>query len=194
MRTLKDIAHIQVGLTLSRTRATLTNLEKYPYRSVSINAFCENGITMLQGYENSYLASEQISSEHLTQEGDVLVRLRDPIRSIHISKAEEGLLISSLIAVIRPNPKIVLGKFLAFYLNSSLPQAFFQSKIKGTAIATIKLSDLKDLKIPLPSIERQKTMIEWMQESQKQISLFGQLIEQKQQFQHQIFKSLLSKE
>lgn len=194
MQTLKDIAHIQVGLTLSRTKATLSNLEKYPYKSVAINAFPANGITMLQGYENPYLSSEQISSGHLTQEGDILVRLREPVRSIYISKAEQGLLISSLIAVIRPKPKTILGKFLAFYLNSPLPQAFFQSKVKGTAISMIKLSDLKDLRIPLLPIEKQQAIIQWIQESEKQISLLNQLIEQKQRLQQQVFKTQLLKE
>ncbi|WP_104697295.1 MULTISPECIES: restriction endonuclease subunit S [unclassified Helicobacter] len=194
MQTLKDIAQIQVGLTLSRAKATLSDLEKYPYKCVSINAFPTNGNTMLWGYENQYFSSEKISSDYLTQEGDVLVRLRSPVRSIYISKAEEGLLTSSLIAIMRPNPKVVLGEFLAFYLNSSLPQAFFQSKVKGTTIPMIKLSDLKDLQIPLPSIEKQKTIIQWMKEGDREISFLTELTKQKILLKQQIFKTLLAKE
>lgn len=194
MRKLQDIAQIQVGFTLSRTKATPSSLRNYTYKTLSINAFPSNGIKIIQGYENLHISNEEISDTYFTQEGDVLIRLRDPIRSLFVSKDSTGLLVSSLVVIVRVDRGQILGEFLSYYLNSSLPQNYFQSKVRGTTIPMIRVSDLKELEIPLPSLEKQKKIISLMQESEKEISLLKEAITQKSLLNQQIFKTLLSKE
>lgn len=194
MRKLQDIAQIQVGFTLSRTKATPSSLRNYTYKTLSINAFPSNGIKIIQGYENLHISNEEISDTYFTQEGDVLIRLRDPIRSLFISKDSTGLLVSSLVVIVRVDRGQILGEFLSYYLNSNLPQNYFQSKVRGTTIPMIRVSDLKELEIPLPSLEKQKKIISLMQESEKEISLLKEAITQKSLLNQQIFKTLLSKE
>lgn len=194
MKELQDLAQIQVGFTLSRTKATPSSLENYTYKTLSINVFPSSGIETSQGCENLHISSEKISDTYFTQEGDVLIRLRDPIRSLYISQKSTGLLISSLIVIVRVDKKQILGEFLAYYLNSSLPQTYFQSKVRGTTIPMIRVSDLKELKIPLPTLQRQKQIVALMQESDKELSLLKEMITQKSLLNQQIFKTLLSKE
>lgn len=194
MRKLQDIAQIQVGFTLSRTKATPSSLRNYTYKTLSINAFPSNGIKIIQGYENLHISNEEISDTYFTQEGDVLIRLRDPIRSLFVSKDSTGLLVSSLVVIVRVDRGQILGEFLSYYLNSNLPQNYFQSKVRGTTIPMIRVSDLKELEIPLPSLEKQKKIISLMQESEKEISLLKEAITQKSLLNQQIFKTLLSKE
>lgn len=194
MKELQDLAQIQVGFTLSRTKATPSSLENYTYKTLSINVFPSSGIEISQGCENLHISSEKISDTYFTQEGDVLIRLRDPIRSLYISQKSTGLLISSLIVIVRVDKKQILGEFLAYYLNSSLPQTYFQSKVRGTTIPMIRVSDLKELKIPLPTLQRQKQIVALMQESDKELSLLKEMITQKSLLNRQIFKTLLSKE
>lgn len=194
MRKLQDIAQIQVGFTLSRTKATPSSLRNYTYKTLSINAFPSNGIKIIQGYENLHISNEEISDTYFTQEGDVLIRLRDPIRSLFVSKDSTGLLVSSLVVIVRVDRGQILGEFLSYYLNSNLPQNYFQSKVRGTTIPMIRVSDLKELEIPLSSLEKQKKIISLMQESEKEISLLKEAITQKSLLNQQIFKTLLSKE
>lgn len=194
MKRLQDIAQVQVGFTLSRTKATPNDLANYTYKTLSINAFPSSGVEMIQGYENLHISSEKISDTYFTQEGDVLIRLREPIRSIFVSQDATGLLISSLVVIVRVDREQILGEFLAYYLNSSLPQAYFQAKVRGTTIPMIRVSDLKELEIPLPALQRQKQIVALMQESDRELSLLKEMITQKSLLNQQIFKTLLSKE
>lgn len=191
MKTLREISQFQIGFTLARAKASFGNLENYSYQTFSINAFPSHGIQMIRGCENPYLANEKISPNYFTQKGDVVVRLRVPILAVCIGKDEEGLLVSSLAIIVRADEKQILGEYLAYYLNSSFAQNYFQTKARGTAIPMIRISDLKEMSIPIPPIEKQKQIIALMQESEKQISLFTQLIEQKTALKQQIFKSLI---
>lgn len=194
MKKLKDIAQIQVGLTLARAKASPSSLESYPYQIFSMNAFPSDGIQMMHGFENPYLSSEKISENYLTQKGDVVIRLRDPIRSVCIAESEKGLLVSSLAVIVRVDEKQILGEYLAYYLNSKLAQGYFQIKVRGTAISMIRVTDLKEMSIPTPSLKRQKQIIALMQEGDKQISLLNELVEKKTALKQQIFKTLISKE
>lgn len=194
MKKLKDIVQIQVGFTLARAKASPSSLESYPYEIFSINAFPSDGIQMIHGYENPYLSSEKISETYLAQKGDVVIRLRDPIRSVYITESEKGLLVSSLAVIARVDESQILGEYLAYYLNSKLAQSYFQAKVRGTAISMIRVADLKEMSIPTPSLKRQKQIIALMQEGDKQISLLNELVEKKTAFKQQIFQTLISKE
>lgn len=194
MKKLKDIAQIQVGLTLARAKASPSSLENYSYQIFSMNAFPSDGIQMIHGYENPYLSSEKISENYLTQKGDVVIRLRDPIRSVCIAESEKGLLVSSLAVIARVDESQILGEYLAYYLNSKLAQSYFQTKVRGTAIPMIRVADLKEMTIPTPSLKRQKQIIALMQEGDREILLLNELVEKKTALKQQIFKTLITKE
>lgn len=191
MRNLKDIAQIQVGFTLARAKASPSSSETYSYKMFSINAFPIDGIQMIHGYENPYLSSEKISKNYITHKGDVVIRLREPIKSLFITKDEEGLLVSSLAVIVRVDENEILGEYLAYYLNSTLSQNYFQTKVRGTAIPMIRVADLKEMPIPTPSLSRQRQIVALMRESDRQTSLLSELIKQKTRLKQQFFKSLI---
>ncbi|GAA7257978.1 hypothetical protein HpCK38_15940 [Helicobacter pylori] len=194
MQKLQDIAHFQVGFTLARNKATPSSLQSYSYKTLSMNAFPSDGIQMISGHEGLYVCSEKISENYFIKKGDVVIRLRDPIGCIYVSKDEQKLLVSSLAVIVRIEKSKILGEYLAYYLNSSLAQSYFQTKIRGTTIPMIRVADIKQMPIPLPSLKKQSQMIALMQEGDREISFLNELIEQKRMLKHQFFKSLITKE
>jgi len=92
--------------------------------------------------------------------GDVLFSKDGTVGKVmEITKEKEEVLLSS-IAILRPNKKLILSTFLAEYLKSDY--AFNQAvdKKSGSAIRRIILKDIKTIKIPLPSLEEQRTFVE----------------------------------
>ena len=154
---LKDIATIKTGLVLFRKKAALYEV-KTSYKQLTLKSFSNSTIVNPSTLDD-FASTDEIKKDYLTQEGDVIIRLRAPSVAIYIDKSMQGLVISSLMTVIRSNDLNVNNKFLAHYLNSNIIQKVFNIAIKGTAIPMIKTSDVAELNIVLPSLSEQNKTV-----------------------------------
>jgi type I restriction enzyme S subunit len=65
------------------------------------------------------------------------------------------------VAMIRPNPQLIMSPFLEYVLKSPEVQNQIQSSIKQTALAHIYLNKIASLEIPLPPISIQQQVVDY---------------------------------
>ena len=164
---LDDVAMVRTGLVLARKKAQTNFKHSITYEQVGLRCFSST-VKLDRHHTDKFNATEKIDDKYLTIEGDVLVRLRSPASALYIDKVNEGLLISSLMLVIRVNKNILDAKYLAYFINAQATQHILRQDIKGTAIPMLKTKDLKQLKITLPTLEKQKKLVKFLELADKE--------------------------
>lgn len=187
---LNEVAATKSGLVLNRKKASLQSNIKRKYSVVSLKSFNSNGI---YDYNESeiFIAEEELKEDYIARKGDVLVRLREPINAIYIDKNYEDLIISSLMAVIRVDENKISPQYLTHYINSDVAQKQFLQDVTQTAVKMVKISDIQNLDINVPTIEKQKLIVETMNTFNKEEVLLNKLIAEKQNLKKLIFNTTI---
>ena len=175
-----DIAAVRTGLVIARKKAQLDSPSKIEYEQISLKYF-GTGVTLNKPEKEKdiFVAAEKIDRKYFTQKGDVVVRLRAPSSAVYIGKEDEGLLMHSLLAVIRVKSNKVDAKYLAYYLNAQATQRILKQDVKGTAIPMLKTKDLERLAVILPPVEKQKVLVRFLELADKERALLYRLAEEK---------------
>jgi len=189
---LSDFATVRTGLVVARKKAQLDSAYEIKYEQISLRYF-STGVKLDKSDEKDiFVSSEEIDSKYFTQEGDVVVRLRSPSSAVYIEKEDAGLLLHSLLAVIRvKSDKKLDAKYLAYVINSSSVQRILKKDVKGTAIPMLKTKDLADLQMSLPSMIKQKETVRFLDLAQKEQDLLQKLIDEKKQLSQTILDTII---
>ena len=189
---LGDIATVRTGLVVARKKAKPDSPQHIKYEQISLRYF-STGIKLdkPEKEKDIFISTEEIAGKYLTQEGDVVVRLRAPSSAVYIEKEDEGLLIHSLLAVIRVHSNQVDAKYLAYYLNAQTIQRILKQDVKGTAIPMLKTKDLEQLAITLPSIEKQKELVQFLELADKERVLLHHLAQEKQRLSQAVLDTII---
>jgi len=95
------------------------------------------------------------------QAGDVLVSVVGTIgRVALVTEPKEPTNIARAVARVRPNPRLVLPEWLAWRLQSSDCQGFFQLEAREVARKTLNIAQLKTVRIAVPTLAEQAAAIE----------------------------------
>lgn len=188
---LGDISKIRTGLALARKKASTQNSD-YTYLSLTLKAILDTGKIDTDALDD-FNASEVLNEEYLTKKGDVIIRLREPYLAASIYESNEGLLASSLFAIIKPN-NIIDSKFLACYINSSLAQKQFKKEANMTNIPMMTLQDLAELNIVLPSLEKQAKIVALLELTEQEITLLDELKALKNIYKNELFSTIITKD
>ena len=151
MITIKDIAHIQTGI-----------YEK-PV------AFGEIFYVQARHFDDNRQFLDTVTPElhfdkklekHFLQKGDVLVAAKG---YDHFAVAYQGIaypaVASSMFIVLRLQTPALLPDFLAWFINHPKTQAVLSGSAKGTALPSLNKSDIGDLIIPIPPLEKQDLIL-----------------------------------
>jgi len=187
---LDDFAIVRTGLVVARKKAKLDSLKTITYEQIGLRCFTSN-ILLDKTQTDTFTSSEIINDKYLTQEGDVVVRLRSPSTAVYIEKGNEGLLITSLLAVIRVDNFKLDARYLAYYINSFFSQRQLQRETKGTAIPMLKTKDLENLQLSLPSLEEQRKVVDYLDLAQREQQLLRTLAEEKEQLSQAILDTII---
>lgn len=188
---LNDVAATKSGLVLNRKKASLQSNIKRNYSVVSLKSFNSNGIYDHNESEE-FIAEEELKDDYIAKKGDVLVRLREPINAIYIDKDYEDLIISSLMAVIRVDETKVLPQYLTYYINSDFGQRQLLLDVTQTIIRMIKVSDIQNLEIDIPSLKDQELIIKTMDSFNQEEVLLNKLIAEKQNLKKLVFNAIIN--
>lgn len=188
---LKNLTTINTGLVLSRYKAARYGVQK-SYQKITLKSF-SNSTKINPNSLDEFISNKDIKTKYLTNFGDVIIRLRTPNIAIYIDKNMQGLVISSLMCVIRTNNKSINQEFLAYYLNSKQSQKVFNIEAKGTAIPMIKTSDIANLCIVLPALSAQNKIVGTMKLLYKEQNLLQKLKKKKQIFIENILDLMTTK-
>jgi len=185
------IANIRTGLVLSRKKAALSDEDKVHYKQITLKSF-STSIRLKEEYFDEFISTEEIDPTYISKVGDIVVRLREPNIAAYINDKSAGLVIPSLMSIIRVEDSNIDNEFLAYYLNSMSIRQSLKQKIKGTTIPMIKTKDLESLDIVLPSLEEQKKVVEVLKLTEKETKLLEQLKKQKEIFGQAVLDTIIT--
>lgn len=183
---LNKLATVKTGLVLSRKESK--NADKiYEYQQLNLKAIDDNGTININDTIPFY-ASEDLTSNYLTQVGDIIVKTSEPYTAVYITQEYAGLVIPSHFVVIKVDTATALPKYIAWYLNKERIKKTFRMSCAGM-LKQIKPSTIAKTEIRLPTLERQKEVVELYDISQQEIQLLEKLIKHKKIY----YKSLVNK-
>ncbi len=188
--TVGDFSTVRTGLVVARKKAQLDSDYKIEYEQISLRYF-GTGVKLDKYEKDIFVSSEEIDSKYFTQEGDVVVRLRSPSSAVYIEKEDIGLILHSLLAVIRVKSYKLDAKYLAYYINAHSTQRTLKQNIKGTTIPMLKTKDLVQLKVTLPPIEKQKELVRFLELADRERVLLLNLANKKEQFSQTILDTII---
>ncbi|MCB0837774.1 MAG: restriction endonuclease subunit S [Bacteroidetes bacterium] len=147
-----------------------------PYLQVS--QFDERG--MLNGQFESFLPANPQIEKNLLKDGDILLAGKGFRNFAWEYKQKLGPMIaSSIFFVIKPDFSRVHPGYLTVFLNLPVTQARFQILGAGSSIPSIRKGELGELKIPLPTLDKQKTIAGMYELHQTELALMDKIIEKK---------------
>lgn len=182
---LNKIATVKTGLVLYRKESKNSD-DCFEYRQLNLKAVSDNVIDL--EHTIKFYATEKLSENYLTQSGDVIVKTSDPYTAVYIKEEYAGLVIPSHFVIIRVDESVALPKYIAWYLNKERIKKNFRMSCTGT-LKQIKPSTIAETEIKLPTLERQKQVVDLYDISQSEIKLLEKLLEQKKMY----YKSLINK-
>lgn len=157
----------------SRVRKTMlgTVAEVFRGKSITRKDLAGNigviNISNIGEYEIDYAGLEHLQEEerkvsnYLLREGDVLLPARGTaFRTAVFHEQKYPCIASSNLIVIRPDIKMLNSIYLKIFLDSPIGNKTVSSAQQGTTVMNISYKDLKNLEVPLPSIDNQHNIVQ----------------------------------
>ena len=105
---------------------------------------------------------ETVKNHHLVQKGDLIFRSRGHTTTAAIILDDPGksIVAAPLLRIRITNSNIILPEYLNWYISQRDAQVFLTSRAKGTAQKMISKQVIENLEVALPSLEKQKIIID----------------------------------
>ncbi len=156
---LQTLADIHSGYLF---RGAVEHTSSGEWGVIQIKDLVEHGHLSKSALTSAHLDTDP-SDKYLLHEGDILLRTRSnqsfPAVLIKESFPKKTVAAAQFFYV-RVSDKRLLPAYLSWHLNQPVSQQYLLSKAKGTALKAIGIQAVKDLPIPVPSIETQKRIIQ----------------------------------
>ena len=176
---LGDVAEVRCGLVLSRKQSRTPTSARY--RLLNLRAIKVDGCVEMT-LVDEYYAVESLSSEYLSQVGDVIVRLTAPYTAVLVDDETAGMVVSSNFVIIRPNPRKLLSGYLAWLLNTRKTRHVIFENTTGNMLGAINPKFFASLEIDLPSVGRQCSIADMNALARKEAQLLRQLADEKKRY------------
>ena len=176
---LGNIAAVRSGLVLSRKQARETLGIKYPLLNLrSINPGGYVDTEQLDVFD----ALEHLSTDYLSQVGDIIVRLSVPYTAILIDEATAGMVVSSNFVIIRVDCRKLLPEYLFWLLNTPTVKRSIYENTSSNMLGAIKAKFFSDFDIPELPITKQQRIADMNALALKETMLLRRLAEEKERY------------
>lgn len=126
---------------------------------------------------------EKLKEQHLVKQGDIIFRSRGQATTSAILLDDPGkAVVAAPLIRIRVTDDSVLPKYLNWFINQIPAQTFLASYAAGTAQKMISKQVLKNLEVFIPSLARQRTIIELANLAEKEQQLIAQIVQKRRQY------------
>src|SRR3989339_1283785 len=126
----------------------------------------------------------------LVKKNDVLISMIGSFKSLYISDDIKNTLISQNILALSLTDKIIAPQYLSFFLNSKKGIMAMQNMSKGTVQKSLSPQALLEIEIPVPSLDKQKKIIDILDKNQKTISSLKKEISIREDLADSIFENI----
>jgi restriction endonuclease S subunit len=180
---LKNIANVSLGYSF---RGSIK--EKKDGNMLVVQAKNAKDSLYIDSEDELIKIDHPIYEDRLVLLDDVILTSRGYFHAA-VSKIDSNMIASSSVYILRSkDTNIILPEYLALYLNSPQGQTSIIRNQTGAMVKVILKSDLEGLKIPIPNIKRQKTVIQLF----KTMDNMQNILSKKQTLLDQTFNGLLS--
>ena len=183
-KSLGDIAQIKFGFYAKKLRS-----KGIPY--LQVKHFDSNGNMIT--YPDTYIAPEEINSEQLLNDGDVLFAGKGYKNFAWCYRSSFGVAIASTtFFVLTPKQDIVIPEYLATVLNLPKNQMLFQHLGAGNDIPSIRKSELAVFPVPVVPLPLQAKIVALYDLHKKDINLSLQLLQYKNELYESVINTLVT--
>ena len=193
---ISELFDIQIGLIVSRKAVDFiekTNNSNYSkYNVLSLKSFTEDNTINMKYFTEIY-TNAIMDKKYLTKENDVIVRLVNPLKSFVVTKELENIVVpSQLLKLTNKKDNNILSEYVSVYLNLFFNTKKNQKYREDTwLVNSIKQSTVSDMEIPIIDIKKQEEIINFYKLSKKEISLYKNLAEKKEQLNNKFLQNLI---
>ena len=187
---LQDVANIKTGLVLARKKAPESTAHTYDYKVITLRSTSASG-NINEKYFDNFMSKEKISYDFLSRIGDIIIRISEPYTATYLSGEFSGLIIPSSFYIIRLKKHTVKPEYLTWYLNSECAKKQFLTHKTSSTVNIIKSSFIRNMRIQVPSLEKQKLIVNIQKLKFKEITLLDELNIEKQKIYKTAFKKYI---
>lgn len=177
MTPVEDLFSIKTGYTFRGGVAQFKSGETAIVQSSDISSGLSESIARLEF---------DIPRGSELQGRDVLLTARGGFKAAVVPANMLPAVTLSSVLVLRPLNRTTNSDYVAVYLNSSHGQAALHRLVTSGSVATLRKVDLSDLKIPLPSPDRQRAIADLGHNINQQICNHHLKIKKLQQLQNEV--------
>jgi excinuclease UvrABC nuclease subunit len=127
---------------------------------------------------------DAMKEHHLAQRGDLVFRSRGHVTTAAVLLEDPGkaVVAAPLLRIRVTRPDKVLPEYLNWYISQRDAQIFLTSRAKGTVQKMISKQAIEDLEVALPSLEKQKNIVELATLSAREQTLLHTLADKREQY------------
>ena len=188
--TLDKISDINVGVVLSRKKAEYKTKDSFKYKIFNLKIYEESQNGRKIEYEE-FISNEDLS-EYTTKKGDLLFRLAVPLKVIEVNEELEGKLVSNQYVIIKVNSQKYDPHFLKWFLEGKELKHQLEKYLVGTAVRTIPVLKIREIRVPEVKIDKQKEISQVIQNWDKQKNLINQLMNEKEKYYNSIINKAIN--
>lgn len=153
---LQDIADIQAGFSF---RKGITSKKDSEFQVIQIQDIGNDGEVLTEDLTRT--EPDNFKPEHFVQQSDVLFATRGANRraAFVTEKIPDTIFVAQILSL-RNIREDIIPAYLAWYLNQTPAQNYFEANASGSYIQNIKIDVLKNLEISIPPLEDQRRILE----------------------------------
>ncbi len=136
---------------------------------------------------------ERLSKKACPQKGDILMARYGTIGAARYVDTDREFLASYSIAVIRPNPELVEGRFLYWMSISPYVQEQALKGIRGSGMADLGLKTIREFIIPHLNFDEQRRIVAYLDGLQAKVNALRELQSQNQEELDALLPSVLDR-
>jgi len=127
---------------------------------------------------------DAVKEHHLAQRGDLVFRSRGHVTTAAVLLVDPGkaIVAAPLLRIRVTKPDKVLPDYLNWYISQRDAQIFLTSRAKGTVQKMISKQVVEDLEVVLPSLEKQKKIVEMSMLIAREQTLLYTLADKREQY------------
>lgn len=127
---------------------------------------------------------EAMKEHHLAQRGDLVFRSRGSLTTAAVLLEDPGkaVVAAPLLRIRVTKPDKVLPEYLNWYISQRDAQIFLTSRAKGTVQKMISKQAIEDLEVALPTLEKQKNIVELATLIAREQTLLHTLADKREQY------------
>lgn len=183
MGTLSEVCTILTGFT---ARGRLEPTEQDGILALQLRDISPGGSIALDSLMRIHL--DDVPERYFVRTGDVVFRSRGERNTAAVmdeSISEPALAVLPLM-ILRPNPQLLSGAYLAWAINQEPAQRKFEEEAQGTSLRMVSRTTLEKLAIAVPDFETQHRILQIDALAERERKLAQQLTSKHYELIHRV--------